>query len=292
MSIPVHYMIFSLYAQVTFLGSLTNTREMTQVFIGAFYGIPIFPPEQMPSTAQLHSLEDRLLSQYYLHRDSLTSALLSYASLQEGAPNTQLYEDKVNQVYQQCFKMQVSLARLRNFIKQKRESESKSASCCGGVFQLPESSVNFSQCSISKLNKMVGCLVDTLLTINADTRKSFQSLTSQRTEELASGGSGGDSNDEGLEPDGDFGQVQLLSEEECRVLFYTLCIHGIPKMHARATALLIKYGGSQSWWGNFIVKVATNLFDGQQTAIFNKERYKAAMLLKCLQEQWTLLCEL
>ena len=92
---------------MTFLGSLTNTREMTQIFIGAFYGIPIFTREQSPSTTQLRSLEDRLLSQYYLHRDSLSSALLSYASLQGGASNSQLYEDRVNQEYQQCFKMQV-----------------------------------------------------------------------------------------------------------------------------------------------------------------------------------------
>ena len=69
------------------------------------------------------------------------------------------------------------------------------------------------------------------------------------------------------------GPEQMMNEEECRVLFYTLCIHGIPKMHARATALLIKYGGSQSWWGRFLVHVAESLFDEQQAAIFNKERY-------------------
>lgn len=168
--------------------------------------------------------------------------------------------------------LQVSLARLRNFIKHKTESDSKSGSKNGSVFELPaESTTSLSQCSISKLNKLVGCLVDTLLIINTDTRRSFQKLTSPGIEDVGVA-SGGDSVDELELDESPFGEVDLLSEEECRVLFYTLCIHGIPKMHARATALLIKYGGSQKWWGNFVVSVTASLFDGQQTAIFNKER--------------------
>lgn len=246
---------------------------MTQVFIGAFYGIPIFPPEQMPSIEQLHSLEERFLSQYYLHRDTLTSSLLSYATLQGGATNSRQYEERVNMEYQQCFNMQVSLARLRNFISR---SKSEGGRVRGEVFQLPEESrVSYAHCSISKLSKMVGCLVDTLLALNVDANKSVETLgppapgTKSRSPDDPA-----IAEDEGLVLDTDtLNEVHLLTEEECRILFYTLCIHGIPKMHARAIALLIKYGGSQLWWGGFIVKVAAELFSSQQTSIFNKERY-------------------
>lgn len=249
---------------------------MVQVFIGAFYGIPLFPPDQAPSMEQLHSLQEWLLSQYYLHRDSLTSALLSYAT-QQGAPPTVLgpahqYEDRVNVEYQQCFKMQVSLARLGNFIR--RESEIDSESSGGGVFRLPsESCIDYANFSASKLSKMVGCLVDTLLALSAADGTAAPSSgpssggVSPKEEEQPLALVGSD-NDPFSQPQ----HVRLLTEEECRVLFYTLCIHGIPKMHARAIALLIKYGGSQSWWGGFIVKVAADLFGGQQAAIFNKER--------------------
>lgn len=249
---------------------------MSQVFIGAFYGIPLFPADQSPSVEQLLSLEEWLLSQYYLHRDSLTSALLSYATLQGGAlGSSQQYEDKVNAEYQQCFKMQVSLARLRNFVKKKIDSESP-CSEKGGTYNLPdESCIDYSWFSISKLSKMVGCLVDALLALGVDAKISPEISPVDSAERgVASLVMEGELY--GELPVSDSGshltQVRLLTEDECQVLFYTLCIHGIPKMHARAIALLIKYGGSQSWWGGFIVKVAADLFGGQQTAVFNKER--------------------
>ena len=258
---------------MTFLGSLVNTREMTQVFIGAFYGIPLFSPDQAPSVQQLKSLEDNFLSQYYHFRDGLTSALLSYASLKSGTQSSHHYKEKVNADYQQCFKMQVCLARLRNFMKN-LDTENDG----GSIFQLPSpSDINYNQCSISKLNKMIGCLVDTLLALNMDAQKYLESSTPPRTEEQK------DSfEDEGIELDNHFlSQLHLLTEAECRILFNTLCIHGIPKMHARAIALLIKFGGSQKWWGDFIVKVAEDLFRADQSTTFSKERYACMFFFTC-----------
>lgn len=271
--------------QVSFLGSLTNAREMAQVFIGAFYGIPLFPPHQAPSLEQLQSLEERLLSQYYMHRDNLSSALLSYASLQGSALSSQQYEEKVNLEYHQCFKMQVSLARLRNFTRKMRESEAEGA--VGGVYGLEDeaSMPGYGRYSISKLSKLIGCLVDTLLALNAADAKSAvvpdmlvapppsrgKEATSSPYSKLELGFAASSPLPSGPSPF--LGHVHSLSEEDCRVLFHTLCIHGIPKMHARAIALLIKYGGGQPWWGGFIVKVATELFGAQQTEVFNKERW-------------------
>lgn len=270
--------------QVSFLGSLTNAREMAQVFIGAFYGIPLFPVNQAPSLDQLQSLEERLLSQYYLHRDNLSSALLSYASLQGSALSSQQYEEKVDVEYHQCFKMQVSLARLRNFMRKMRECEVKGVK--GGVYGLAdEPSTGYGRYSISKLSKLIGCLVDTLLALNAADAKSaavdMLAPPPPRAKEASSpysrlelGVAGfAASSSPSQSPSPFFGHVHSLSEEDCRVLFHTLCIHGIPKMHARAIALLIKYGGGQGWWGGFIVKVATELFGAQQTEVFNKERW-------------------
>lgn len=260
--------------QVTFLCSLTSAREVAQVFIGAFYGIPLFPASQSPAVDQLQSLEEWLLSQYYHHRDSLTSALLSYASLQGDAlSSSQQYEEKVNLEYQQCFKMQVGLARLRNYAKKVNEAQLEHDRV-GGVYQLADQScIDYGRFSISKLSKMVGCLVDTLLALSVDTAASpaaSPKISKEEGEER--GGAVLPGGGEYLDSD-PFSRVRLLTEDECRVLFYTLCIHGIPKMHARAIALLIKYGGAQSWWGRFIVSVAADLFGRQQTAVFNKERY-------------------
>lgn len=256
---------------MTFLCSLTSAREVAQVFIGAFYGIPLFPADLCPSLEQLHSLEEWQLSQYYLHRDSLTSALLSYVSLQGNAlGSSQQYEEKVNIEYQQCFKMQVSLARLRNFVKKTTDLQSE-RDRVGGVYQLPdESCIDYSRFSISKLSKMVGCLVDTLLALSIDMATPSEAspkMSKEEGEETVAAVLPREQEFRALDT-----QVRLLTEDECRVLFYTLCIHGIPKVHARAIALLIKYGGAQSWWGGFIVGVVADLFGRQQPAVFNKER--------------------
>ena len=252
---------------------------MAQVFIGAFYGIPLFPQNQAPSLEQLQSLEERLLSQYYLHRDNLSSALLSYASLQGSALSSQQYEEKVDVEYHQCFKMQVSLARLRNFMRKMRESEAKGVK--GGVYGLTdEASVEHGCYSISKLSKLVGCLVDTLLALNTvDAKSASVDVPAPPRAKDVDGpyskllGVGFAASSPSPVHSPFLGHVHSLSEEDCRVLFHTLCIHGIPKMHARAIALLIKYGGGQDWWGGFIVKVATELFGAQQTEVFNKERW-------------------
>lgn len=263
---------------------------MTQVFIGAFYGLPLFSPDHAPSTEQLHSLEEQLLARYYLHRESLSSALLSYASLQGGGAGTQQYQEKVAVEYQQCFKTQVSLARLRNFVKATTSANERE----GGEFELPaESGVEYGQCSISKLSKMVGCLVDALLALNVNggagsPPPGLPPASSSRDEQASShkGQDGGLGNELRDPPHIELSKLSApphqgggegggggLSEEECGVLFYTLCIHGVPKMHARALALLVKYCGSCRWWGGFLVSVAANLFGPQQAHIFNKERY-------------------
>lgn len=264
--------------QVTFLASLVNTREPADILIGSFYGIPLLSPDQTPSMEQLQTLEEQLLSQYYLHRDSLTSALLSYASIHSGAQSTKGCEEKVHYDYQLCYKTQVCLGRLRSIISQLRPREEQS-----GIFQLPDGScVNYSQYSISKLSKLIGTLLNTILSLNVDAEKppEGECLAPPRTRGEEEGGndrsrSEGIAEDEGLEEDMQwFGQLPLLSEEECRVLFLMMCIHGTPQMHARTIALLINFGGSQKWWGKFIVKMAITLFGGKQMQVFNKERYR------------------
>ena len=252
-----------------------NTRESADILIGSFYGIPLLSAEQIPSMEQLQILEEHLLSQYYLHRDSLTSSLLSYSSMHGGAQNTKRCEERVNYDYHHCYKMQVCIGRLRSIVGQLRPRE---VHC--HVFQLPDgSSINYSQYSISKISKLIGTLLNTILSLNFDAEKPLEGesviLRNCGEEEWRRDRfrPEGIPEDEGLEEDMQWSrQLPLLSEEECRMLFLMMCIHGTPQMHARTIALLINFGGSQKWWGAFIVQMAVTLFGGEQTEIFDKER--------------------
>ena len=255
------------------MGSLTNSREPAEFLIGSFYGIPLLSIDYTPTTSQLRNLEEQLLSQYYLHRDSLKSALLSYYSHHGNPLSVKRCEERVNYDYQQCFKTQVSLARLRGVMKHLKPSEDRSQ-----VFQLSDGSgVDYSLLSISKLSKLIGTLLNTTLSlhygVNSETFEENFDGTQQSGEDLWPRVDRV-LEDEGLEEDVDWGcgQVPMLSEDDCRVLFLMLCIHGTPQMHARAIALLINFGGSQKWWGDFVVKMLKKLFDSQETVVFNKER--------------------
>ena len=290
-------------SQVTFVGRLGANREKAQVFIGSFYGRPVFAGDSSPSPSprQLLSLEENILSQYHGARDRLSQALLSYAGLsrKSSASQKQLKqcEEKVGSCYQECFKAQVQLARLRHFMKSQHDKESTVVSgeqgkegeeeSTSSVFSVDEEarSLDFHEMTFSRLSKIVGCLVDALLVLNGGTytgaeaqvsspvrRKPFQRIISfdpepPRFEDKII--------DEFLE----WSPVAppSLSEEECSLLFLSLCIHGVPKLHARACALLTRLCGSQEWWGRFITNMALELFNVSQPGVFNKDRY----ILQC-----------
>ena len=291
--------IFFVFCQVTFVGRLGANREKAQVFIGSFYGRPVFIGDTSPSPRQLLSLEENILSQYHGARDRLSQALLSYAGLSRKSSSAvsqkqlKQCEEKVGSCYQECFKAQVQLARLRHFMKSQHDKESTvtvsseqdkeeegSNSC---MFSVDEDarSLDFHEMTFSRLSKIVGCLVDAILILNEGTytaaevqvsspvrRKPFQRTISfdpepPRFEDKII--------DEFLE----WSPVvpPSLNEEECSLLFLSLCIHGVPKLHARACALLTRLCGSQEWWGRFITNMALELFNVSQPGVFNKDRY-------------------
>ncbi len=245
-----------LYVQVTFIGKLGLSRDKVQVLIGTFYGRPL-PPGPI-SPVQLFSLEESILSQYNTSKEKLTTALLTYSNHAQrlsAVSLTERYEDEVNHYYQLSFKAQVQLARLRNW-RRSREEPGTVQTEQFNIEQLA-SSVDMATLSASKLIKLIGCIMDTILTLilNAQTRPTSEEKSSHKLLE---------STEE---------QRQILSKEDCSLLFSTLCVHGTPKSHARACALLVQLCGSQSWWGHFVALTASELLaDSPHTAIFNKDR--------------------
>lgn len=281
-------------AQVTFVGRLGANREKAQVFIGSFYGRPIFTGESSVPEHQLISLEEVILAQYHACREKLSQALLSYAGLSrksspDGQKQIKQCEEKVASSYQECFKAQVQLARLRHFNKSQKDQQATvdadkedGGSDNGGVFSVDEEarSLNFQDMTFSRLSKIVGCLVDALLVLNGGAytaaevqasppvrRKPFQRTICFDPEPPKF-------EDKIIDEFLEWSPVAppSLSQRECSLLFLALCIHGVPKLHARACALLTRLCGSQEWWGRFITDMALELFNINQPGVFNKER--------------------
>ena len=282
---------------MTFVGRLGANREKAQVFIGSFYGRPVLTRDSTLSPRQLLSLEENIVSQYHGARDRLSQALLSYAGLSRKSSSSanqkqlKLCEEKVGSSYQECFKAQVQLARLRHFSKSLHDNEpavssgvglAKEGSSDGFVFSVDEEarSLNFHEMAFSRLSKIVGCLVDTLLVLNGGTYTGAEAQVSSPVRRIPF--LSRISLD--LEPPRFEDKVideflewnpvapPSLNEEECSLLFLSLCVHGVPKLHARACALLTRLCGSQEWWGRFVTNMALELFNVGQPGVFNKER--------------------
>ena len=285
-------MIYNTLLQVTFVGRLGANREKAQVFIGSFYGRPVLTGESSVPPRQLHSLEENILSQYHGARERLSQALLSYSGLSRkstlaSAKQLKQCEEKVASSYQDCFKTQVQLARLRHFVKSQKDTESVGDGDnldhpSDEVFSVDEEarSLNFQEMTFSRLSKIVGCLVDALLVLNGGTytgaearvsspvkRKPFRRTISFNPEPPQF-------EDKVVEENIEWSPVAppSLNQEESSLLFLSLCIHGVPKLHARACALLTRLCGSQEWWGKFITDMALELFNINQPGVFNKER--------------------
>ena len=240
----------------------------------------MFTPGSLLPSALLYSLEEMLLGQYLTAREKLMASLMAYAGEARKGHSTsntaalKQCESTVTSSYQNCFKAQVQLARLRNFI----QAQVGGTTGCEEkyVFKVEEElqKLDLSEMTSSWLYKLVGCLVDALLILN-DHDESPTTVTKTGVREL--------------EPVG-LESAQLLptlSENDCSLLFMTLCVHGVPKLHARPCAMLIRLCGSEPWWGRFATNAALQLFSSSQTAVFNRERWatlaKAASFSeKCL----------
>ena len=226
----------------------------------------MFTPGSPLPSALLYSLEEMLLGQYLTAREKLMASLMAYAGEARKGHSTsntaalKQCESTVTSSYQNCFKAQVQLARLRNFI----QAQVGGTTGCEEkyVFKVEEElqKLDLSEMTSSWLYKLVGCLVDALLILN-DHDESPTTVTKTGVREL--------------EPVG-LESAQLLptlSENDCSLLFMTLCVHGVPKLHARPCAMLIRLCGSEPWWGRFATNAALQLFSSSQTAVFNRERW-------------------
>lgn len=241
------------------------------MFLGAFYGHPATPGGggngELLSPITLKSLESKMLTEYYHAREKLVSSLSQYTPVVNKSSDASLlkqHEDAVTSSSQACFRLQVRLSRLRSFVQQCQAMTGGCSWLAGRerVFELKEGDWRalLADVSSSQLCKTIGCLVDSLLVLSLN-------LASSRAE-IGKGSDDGLSAAVHPSPP----PPSYLSEEECSVLFMTLCVQGIPKLHARSCALLVALCGSQSWWGCFVTSAVATLYSSSQTTVFHKER--------------------
>ena len=234
------------FARVTYIARMNASHEKLTTSLGYFFGRPVLSESEIPTESVLSTAEANLLAQYHSCRRQLEKSLSVFITNQHSPNHFQsTAEKKVRSACQDCYCAQVKLARFHHWARQlcRYDGERNRHSCAvPGQFSLASKTkeIEFSVIPLKKLVKCAGCLVDTLLTMT-------QSLPE--------------------EPN-----FVRISEDDCSLLFNSLCITSTPKLYARPCALLISLCGAAPWWGRFIASTASAMFAGDQTVVFDKER--------------------
>ena len=273
--------------QVTYTARLGALREKAQVFLGAFYGIPLVAPGNPGGSEFLPSLERQLLSRYLSARQDL-EAELEAAGGSTAGEGEKAVQERVREKYQVCHVAQTRLARVRHLVSVVTEGDAP------GLIDLEGSEVDYATLSLSQLYRLAGCLVNTMLILVAPGEKegdegapsftgnhltlSILSVYYQYILSIVSVYSQYILSVQSifqcpflLHTDAVLGELEV-TEDECRLLLSSLCVHGVLRVQGRMCALLLRLCGAQPWWGEMVVSTASHLFSSP-TLIFNRKRF-------------------
>ena len=150
--------------QVTYTARLGALREKAQVFLGAFYGIPLVAPGNPGGSEFLPSLERQLLSRYLSARQDLEAELEAAGGSTAGG-GEKAVQERVREKYQVCHVAQTRLARVRHLVSVVTERDAP------GLIDLEGSEVDYATLSLSQLYRLAGCLVNTMLILVAPGEK-------------------------------------------------------------------------------------------------------------------------
>lgn len=65
-----------------------------------------------------------------------------------------------------------------------------------------------------------------------------------------------------------------FTQEECRTLFYSLCVHGVAEEQVRVCVFLVHSCGAEPWWNSFVADSFLDLFRSNPGRVFSKEKYE------------------
>ena len=249
------------FARVTYLGRMNAASEKCAVSLGCFFGKPYFSLLEASLEPTLAMEEARILSRYMKLREELEDSLSMYMNSPSSPALRQQMEKQVSNVHNSCFAVKTQLARLRNVMQQlenrsKTFSEKDSNSFLFSI--LAKQGDELAECylPLKKLSKCMGCVVDAMLILmqSCITQASPTSLQSLGTQ---------------------------MDKTRFRNLFLSQCIHGNHTLHARLCAFLIMLCGAQPWWGEVLAELFTELFTGNQSILFDKERLAYTCIYLC-----------
>lgn len=254
--------------------ALGANRESIQFPIGLLFGRPICAIERPLPCHLIQEIQHRLKCKCYTVQSSLAPMVALYLDLYH-SKNSQQQVLKglglsIRELYEACRNAEIQLDRFKRVVIERQDRDDSIPQPC--VVDLKEKATGMEDIETNRYEIIAQYLVSVSIIILG--QKSTLSMMDTTDDETSL------TDNIPLILDPRLPKWCLkFTHEECRTLFYSLCVHGVAEEQVRVCVFLVQACGAEEWWSGFITDAFLDLFCSNPGQVFSKEKYDNAYLI-------------
>jgi len=256
--------------QITFVIALGANRESIQFPIGILFGRPLCAIERPLSSQLVQEIQHRLKCKCYM----VQSSLAPLVSLYLNQFTTDKHQQQVlksmglaiRELYEACRNAEIQLDRFKRVVIERQDRNDSNN--YPRHIDLIQKVKDTKDVEVNRYEIIAQYLVSTCIVILGQKSTLLQS-DSTDDEPTSMSTSLPLILDPRFQPE----KCLQFSYDECRTLFYSLCVHGVAEEQVRLCVLIVQACGAQQWWSSFITNTFLDLFRSNPDRIFSKEKY-------------------
>ena len=249
--------------------ALGANRECIQFPIGLLFGRPLCAIERPLPCQLIQEIQHRLKCKCYTVQSSLAPMVALYLDLYRVKKSHQQVLKglglSIRELYEACRNAEIQLDRFKRVVIERQDKDNKITHPC--VIDLMEKAMNMEDIETNRYEIIAQYLVAVSVIILG--QKSTLSLMDTTDDESST------TDNIPLILDPRLPEWCLkFTREECRTLFYSLCVHGVAEEQVRVCVYLVQACGAEQWWSSFITDSFLDLFSSNPGQVFSKEKYE------------------
>ena len=249
--------------------ALGANRECIQFPIGLLFGRPLCAIDRPLPSQLIQEIQHRLKSKCYTVQSSLAPMVSLYLDLYDVKKSHQQVLKglglSIRELYEACRNAEIQLDRFKRVIIERQDKDDKIAQPC--IIDLAEKATSMEDIETNRYEIIAQYLVSVSVIILG--QKSALLLMDTTDDESSTA----DNMPLILDPRLPKWCLKF-THEECRTLFYSLCVHGVAEEQVRACVFLVQACGTEQWWSSFVTDTFLDLFRSNPEQVFSKEKYE------------------
>ena len=249
--------------------ALGANRECIQFPIGLLFGRPLCAIDRPLPSHLIQEIQHRLKSKCYTVQSSLAPMVSLYLDLYHVKKSHQQVLKglslSIRELYEACRNAEIQLDRFKRVVIERQDKDDKITQPC--IIDLADKAMKTEDIEANRYEIIAQYLVSVSVIILG--QKSALSLMDTTDDES----SATDNIPLILDPRLPKWCLQF-THEQCRTLFYSLCVHGVADEQVRVCVFLVQACGAEQWWSSFITDTFLDLFRSNPSQVFSKEKYE------------------